>query len=166
MSAYTFMPRTYSILDNKAYGRVRSYFKNHSFEIQEKFENYLYNALSRAIEHSDPSHLSDAIFAARELNQYRSVYRVLHSLDLPWHWTDIETPKGDVPKANKKKLAFLRINWQMSFAQAMDKEEVHTQEKPVWDWAKKQAVLLRLVKQAKEHGVSMEAIEETLKKAA
>lgn len=166
MSAYQFVPRSYSVMSDKDYSRTRRHYLKHAFEQQEKFENYLYNALSRAIQHSDPSHLADAVFVSRELSQYRMVYRVLHSLNLPWHWTDIETPKGDVPKANKAKLNALRINWQVSFAQAMDKEEIHTQTKPVWDWAKKQAVLLRLVKQAKEHGVSMDDVIEAVKKAA
>lgn len=162
---YQFIARSYNLMTNAEYGRSRSYWKRTAFVVNERFENYFYNAIGQAITHSDPSHLADVIMASRELGKYRSISRVIHAMKMPWAFSECEKPNGNVPKANKQRLAYLRINWQLEFAQAMDKEEVNVQ-KPIelnadkWWEEKASATILRLVKTAKEKGMNKTEIQE------
>lgn len=164
-----FVARSYSILDAKKYARVRNSYKRTAFEIQEKWENYFYNAVRMAVIHADPSHLSDVIAASRELHQYRNVSRVIHAMNLPWPITYMEHPKGDVPKANKSRLSMLRMNdnWALAFANAMNSLETQVQKSidlPVEKWWEKKATatILHLVKIAKEKGMARADIKDEI----
>ncbi len=170
-----FVARSYSIMDDKKYSRVRSSYKRLAFQIQEKWEDYFYNAVGQAIAHSDPSHLSDVIAASRELHQYRNVSRVIRAMKMPWDMSYMEHPKGDVPKANKTRLNYLRVNWQNEFADAMNHLEVEVQKSidlPVDQWWEKKATatILHMVKTAKAKGMSKadlkDHIVELINKAA
>lgn len=165
MRAYTFVPRTYTTMNDAQYKRTRTEYKNTAFQKQEKWENYFYNAVGRCIEHSDPSHLSDVIFASRELNQYRNVSRVIKALHMPWAFSYMEKPHGDVPKANKQRLAYLRMHWQVEFSQAMDRLEIEVQKSvdiPVVEWWNKsaKATIHRLFNEAKKRGVNKSEFQE------
>ena len=172
-----FVARSYSLMDDKKYSRVRSAYKRTAFQIQEKWEDYFYNAVGQAIAHSDPSHLSDVIAASRELHQYRNVSRVIHAMNMPWPMTYMEHPKGDVPKANKARLNMLRTNdnWSLAFANAMNALETQVQKSidlPVDKWwdKKASASILHLFKTAKEKGMCAadfkEHVVELINKAA
>ena len=173
----TFVARSYSVMEEKKYSRVRNSYKRSAFEIQEKWENYFYNAVRMAIVHADPSHLSDVIAASRELHQYRNVARILHAMNLPWTVTYMEHPRGDVPKANKARLTMLRTNdnWSLAFANAMNALETQVQKSidlPVEKWWEKKASasILHLFKTAKEKGMCAadfkEHVVELINKAA
>lgn len=160
-----FVARSYSLLSDKQYSAIRSHYKRNAFQVQEKWENYFYNAVGQAITHADPSHLADVIFASRDLHQYRNVARVIAAMNMPWPMSYMEHPKGDVPKANKNKLNHLRMNWQVEFGNAMNKLETQVQKSidlPIEKfWEKNaKAVILRLVKTSKEKGMNMSEIKD------
>lgn len=166
-----FVARSYSLMDEKKYSRVRSSYKRTAFQIQEKWEDYFYNAVRMAIVHADPSHLSDVIAASRELHQYRNVSRVIHAMNMPWPMSYMEHPKGDVPKANKARLNMLRTNdnWALAFANAMNALETQVQKSidlPVDKWWEKKATatILHLVKIAKEKGMARADIKDEINK--
>jgi len=155
--------------DDKVYNKVRKVYLASAYQEQEKWENYMYNAVLRAVKDAEPKHLQDVLFVSRENGRYRSACRVLKAMHLPWAWGDI-TSYTQTPRSNTKRLAALRSDgtygWEKLFLDTMMFEADHQQTEPKWDWESKKAQIIRLVKQAKEHGIMLEQIEEEIKKVA
>jgi hypothetical protein len=155
----------FNILSDKAYASRVAYFENQdrAIDAEEKWTEYVYNAMLRAINHADPSHLAKVLNAARLWQKYRAVARIFKKMGLPWNWSAIETPQADVPKANKKRLAYLRANWERDFIQCLDEEDSHQQERPFTLEAFETAIL-HLVKKAQDKGLASNKIKAIMDK--
>jgi hypothetical protein len=144
--------------------RVKYYLTKGQKEV-ENFNDFMLNAVERYFQTGDATHLNYAIHAGQAVQRYRMVMRTISGLSC--HKFDKESKRYKGKMTNKSKFQKLITNdsWLAIVEDNIKKEQEHANTTPAWDWNKKKAMLVRLVKEAKKHGVDDREITEVVLQA-
>lgn len=152
-------------LNDKAYmDKVKYYLLDGAKEV-ENFKDFLLNAVQRYFQTGDATHLNYAVHAGQAVQRYRMVMRTISGLAC--HKFDKDKKRFMGKMTNKGKFQKLNIDdsWLALIEGNLAKEDEHANTTPVWDWNKKKAMLVRLVKEAKKHGVADDEITQVVMQA-
>ena len=160
--------QTYNILTNRQYSTVRSYFKREAERIGERFGEYRYNAVKRAVDGTDPTHLNDLLYAARGLGRYRETARIIKAMKFPFKRNPNKAnaheefiPHVKMTKAQKERMKYLRNHW----ADILMEVELGESKKDAKVW-EAEAYAKTVLRTIEKHGMNVVDFAEYLKKAA
>ncbi len=124
------------VLSNSEYSRRRSFYKRQGYRIEEQWQEYAYNAVKRAIEGNDASHLNDLVFSSKDMGKYRVICRTLKSMRFHWKKLNKDTYEtgNKLTVEQKARRVCLLATWESDYMHVLMAEGVHAEKAPVgWD---------------------------------
>ena len=119
------------VLSNQEYGKRRSFYKRQGYRVYEQWEEYAYNAVMRAIQHNDPSHLNDLIFSSKDMGKYRATCRILKAMNLHWRRVKDTFVTGEKLTAKQKRRRDELVHtWETEYMRAIMAEGIHAAKAP------------------------------------